>query len=305
MFLPALLSAVLLSLAPVPPAPPLAPPADDTPPAAPSPAPDSALAKLPAEARAKATRRAKFVYRLPDGSVWDSSLYCEFRDVLREFDALPKDAQPSPRARAWGFKAGSRQVGKAEKRPDPLWHTLSPGRHAYTPFIYINTAHTTAADKGHKPMITIEKEVAPRYFQILISEYPKAATGRLPVTFSSLGMSRCTAYVPAEIRARPGDALLGEFFLTADPDLPRPERAQEGTPLYRLTHAARFRLNPEQYAQALLAAEVELIEWSFRRTTDRLGEHFEWTRRIVDATPSANTDNAHPPEPLAPAEPPQ
>lgn len=290
MFTPAILTAVFL-LCSAPPAHLPAAPPDNPPPAAASPAADSALAQLSSEARAKAARRAKFVYRLPDGSVWDSALYCEFRDVLREFDALPKDAQPGPRVRAWGFKAGSRQIGKADKRPDPLWHTLSPGPHDYTPFIYINTAHTTAADKGHKPMITIEKEVAPRYFQILISEYPKEAVGRLPVTFSSFGMSRCTAFIPAEIRARPGDALLGEFFLTADPDLPRPERAQEGNPLYRLTHAAKFRLNPEQYAAALLAAEVEMIEWSFRRTTNRLGENFEWTRRIVEATPSTDTND--------------
>jgi hypothetical protein len=305
MFLPALLSAVLLLLAPVPPAPPPVAPADDSPPAAPSPAPDSALVQLSAEARAKAARRAKFVYRLPDGAVWDSSLYCEFRDVLREFDALPKDAQPGPRVRAWGFKAGSRQIGKAEKRPDPLWHTLSPRPRPYTPFIYINTAHTTAADKGHKPMITIEKEVAPRYFQIEVREYPAASLGDLPPSFSYYGLARCTAYIPAEIRARPGDALLGEFFLTTDPDLPRPERAQEGIPLYRLTHAARFRLNPEQYAQALLAAEVELIEWSFRRTTDRLGEHFEWTRHVVEPTPSAGTNDQSAPPPADQPSPPQ
>lgn len=241
----------------------------------------TALSQLSAEARAKAARRAKFVYRLPDGTVWDSFMYCEFREALRDFDATPAGAQPSSRARAWGFRAGSRGVAGPDERPHPLWHTLSPGRHDSLPFVYVNTAHATAADKGSKPMAQIEKEVADRWFVVYVQEYPKSEIGRLPVSFASLGAARIVVNVPREVTARVGGSLEGEFFLVSDGDLERPRGAPDGHRIARYVHASRLRLNPEQYAAALLAGEVEMFEWSFRRTTDRMGEKFEWSRRVV------------------------
>lgn len=252
----------------------------------------TALSQLSAEARAKAPRRAKFVYRLPDGTVWDSYMYCEFREALRDFDATPAGAEPSSRARAWGFRAGSRRVAGLGERPHPLWHTLAPGRHDYLPFVYVNTAHATAADKGSRPMAQIEKEVADRWFVVYVQEYQKSEIGRLPESFAPLGVVRIVVNVPREVRARVGGSLEGEFFLVSDGKLERPKGAPDGHLIARYVHASRLRLNAEQYAAALLAREVEMIEWSFRRTTDRMGEKFEWSRRVVPVREAAQ--NAEP-----------
>ena len=241
----------------------------------------AALQRLSPEARGKAARRAKSVFRLPNGTVWDNWWYGEFRDALKVFDALPKDAQPGARERAWGFRAGSRRINGPDERPHPLWHTLAPGRYDSTPFIYINTAHATAADKSQRPMARIEKEIANRWFTVTVNEFPKYEIGRVPHSFSVYGHASVLVFVPREVTARIGGALEGEFFLVSDETLERPKGAPDGYGICRYIHAAKLRLNPEQYAAALLAGEVEMIEWSFKRSTDRMGEKFEWTRRVV------------------------
>ncbi|MBX3406938.1 MAG: hypothetical protein KF869_09255 [Phycisphaeraceae bacterium] len=246
----------------------------------------SALAQLSSEARAKAARRARFVYRLPDGTVWDNWWYCEFREVLKVFDALPKDAQPGARERAWGFRAGSRRINGPEERPHPLWHTLSPGRHEQTPFMYINTGHATAVDKGAVPMARIEREVADRWFIVTVYEFPRFDIGRIPHSFGVYGHASVLVFVPREVTVRIGGTLEGEFFLVWDETLERPKGAPAGHGVRRYVHASRLRLNSEQYAAALLADEVEMIEWSFVRQTDRLGESFRWTRRVIDPRPA-------------------
>lgn len=268
--------------------PPAAPPSPDAPqeePRGPAAAErgESALARLSPEARSKASRRARAVYRMPDGTVWDNWWYGEFRDALKGFDALPKGAQPTVRQRAWGFKAGERRIAKEEERPHPLWHTLAPGPYYRTPFFYINTEHTTDADKGHGVMARIEREVADQWFVVYVQEFPKSEIGRLPYSFGSFGSVRISVFVPREVTARVGGELEGEFFLVVDKELRRPKAAPTTSWTCRYVHAAKLRLNAEQYAAALLAGEVEMIEWSFVRKIDRLGEKFEWTRRVVEA----------------------
>lgn len=91
------------------------------------------------------------------------------------------------------------------------------------------------------------------------------------------------AQIPPEIRARPGEAIQGEYFFVPDPEAKKPDDVQTSGPMYRMVHASKLRLNAEEYAAALLAGQAEMIEWSFVRKTDRFGEKFEWTRRVVEA----------------------
>ncbi|HMN42433.1 MAG TPA: hypothetical protein PKE29_16455 [Phycisphaerales bacterium] len=279
------------------PAPPAAP-STSTPTPTPTPAPSSpTLTNLPLPARESASKRARFVYRLPDNSVWDSFYYVEFRRVLADYDMLAKGVPLPASCESWGFTSNRRGPTDKSERPAPLWHTLQPPRATtpYTPFIYVNESLLSAKDRKRGPMLKCGKETAPHVYEFRFSEYPGSdhAVGRLPLAIN-LGYASGLLRLPTSIRPAADGSLTGEFFLVSDPTAATDAKSKNGHPGLKLIHAQDLRLTPDQYAAELLTRRAELIQWSFTRTPSRFGDTFTWKKTVVDVGPRT-TQPAAPP----------
>lgn len=241
-----------------------------------------ALMKVGAGARAAVARRARHVYRMPDGSVWDGAMYAEFRAALADYDNTRTRVILPTRARAWGFAEGRRAPARAGERPDPLWHSLQrPPAGQHPSFIYVNASSETLFERGQRPRAQVAKVHHGAVVEVNIKEFPGDEHMRLPASFL-FGSAHVAVLLPTGVGAREGGALRGEFFLVRDSTIERPRGLRPELHMYRYVHAHELRMTPEQYAAALLAGEAELVEWSFKRDRSRPEGGFVWTRRVVD-----------------------
>lgn len=294
-----MLTALLLALAQAAtPAPPLTLPSPSGDPAPLSPAsspPAADPAKPPAAAiHPAAARRARFVYKLPDGTIWDSFYYVEFRQLLADFDALKPKSEPTGKLAAWGFKAGKRAAARPGSRPHPLWHSLrAKPNESLLPFIYVNTAMLSRRESDAKTHFQLGKQVAPSVYEFTYHEYPADQYGfvNLPI-HASLGLVQSRVEIPSTLPAKPNTPLSGEFLLVPigkslsdmSPTLGR----ADNEPSHRLIPASTLRMSPADYAAALKAGQAELIEWTFKRNTQPFTDPYTWTRTVIDTTQPAN-----------------
>lgn len=243
------------------------------------------LSSLPTAARPIASQRARYVYRLPDNSIWDSFYYLEFRKVLSEFDGLPKGTPIPASVAAWGFASTHRGPATPPLRPAPLWHTLQPPpeNSHLTPFIYINTAAQSSKSRSTEPVLKIGKESEPGVFAFTFTEYPgkQDAFVNLPCSVS-LGYATGSVRLPPTLRPASDGSLTGEFFLIRDDSATNQPKSDSPRQIRKLIHAQDLRLSPDQYAGELLARRAELVQWSFKRTTARLGDSYTWTRTPLE-----------------------
>lgn len=235
----------------------------------------SALERLPAECREAVKRRAKFVYELPDGSVWDGYWYFEFRRVLAAYDRAKGKSVPAECA-AWGFSEERRGPGKKDSRPHPLWRCVSSDKD-YTPFYYIDSGKQAGGRQAE-----VGKEVGERVYEVTLREFPGASSSDslwLPYSFH-LGFARIAVEIPASMGIKEGDELVGEYFFLRDEETPDPKNP--GQRAYKVVHASDLRMTPERYAAAVLEGRVEIVEWDWKKETGRLGPRYEWTRTVVE-----------------------
>jgi hypothetical protein len=279
--LPALLLALAIAQAGNPaPEPPATNPTPPTPPAATTPAPTTI--------HPAAARRARFVYQLPDGSIWDSFYYLEFRELLADFDALKPKARPTGKLAAWGFESGKRWPAPPNARPSPLWHSQQATKStAAIPFIYINSSMLSRDESEAGSHFRLGKQVAQTVFEFTYNEYPRVDENayRLPV-HATMGFVRARVEIPRSLPAKPDAPLLGEFILvpigTRISDAAPTVGVPADQPTHRLYIASTLRMSPADYAAALRDGRAELIEWSFKRNTDRFAAPFTWTRTVID-----------------------
>lgn len=248
-------------------------------------------AETPTAVHPAAARRARFVYKLPNGTIWDSFYYIEFRQLVSDFDALKPKSEPTGKLAAWGFKAGRRGPASGEHRPNPLWHSLQAERNsASPPFAYVNTDlfNRTAADATSH--FRLGKQVDLNVYEFDLYEYPGDSL-YLPKHFL-FGLLRGRVEIPTTLPAKPNTGFQGEFILVPvskhlSPLTPTIGLADK-QPSHRLYPASTLRMSPADYAAALRDGKAELVEWTFKRTTKPFANPYSWTRTVIDTAKPAN-----------------
>jgi hypothetical protein len=264
------------------------PPQRRTPAPSPQSPPNQATPTLPASVQAAAERRARHVYQLPDGSIWDSYQYVQLRTVLAEFDGLKEGARPAGRVAAWGFKSGKRSVATKEKRPHPLWVSLQPQKtNDYTPFIYVNSSLLSPREKKADAYFKLGKQRRANVYEFTFHEYPgdQSALVGLPVSIW-LGYATGVVELPSGLSAAPDTSLSGEFVLVPLGTPPPSAGGLPENPTHKLYHANTFRMTVEMYCRALAQGQAELVDWTFQRQTSSFGDTYTWTRNVIFRTPA-------------------
>lgn len=240
----------------------------------------SALSRFPLAAQEKIKRRAQCVYEFPDGAIFDAFYAVEFRNVLDEYDGRKAGSSVPGRALAWGFTEKNRYP--STNRSNPLWHTTAERKPGRTAFLYVNSALDTRREIARGRQFTLNKEVAENLFTFTYHQFPGSDSNdmRMPnsvVPTYAAGVVR----IERDQQPKTGTPRTGEFFVLLDAETTEAVKKIKGIGAglmgYRIVQARDLRLDAERYAKALLDGRAELIEWSFKKTSGRLGDTYTWT----------------------------
>lgn len=251
-------------------------------PTPPNPAP-SALERLVSPSRSVLLARARHIYRLPDGSVWDGHMLDRYRTALQRAVYRSESGNLAVRdeslAEAWGIqwlwsdqpgsmskpvKSGRERVVRSSPLTTnaPLWRSLRPAEPQRSPgFIYINESdpdYLLSLDGWQGRYTSVTEPWPDGWFTIKQRHFASAqTTGQLSVINVKTDSPRQCA----------GGRLLGEFFLWPDASLQfaDPRAAAAANRRYRYIPAAELRVSVEQLAEELEAGKFALSEFTFRR----------------------------------------
>lgn len=286
-----------------PPSPPEAP---TNPTATPTPKPpagrqiESPLDRLDARGRALLTKRAKWLFRMPDQSIWDGYNANEYRKVIQE-TLRPADqgrwrVVDGELASKWGLQW---TLVQPPKRPA---HSQRPG---LSPWKRLEIDRDPLRIESPCPPLWVSSTAEFDGRFLLIDEasldplpVPKGWTGRYLNVVKSWGEGWFTVqtrgapaqFWPAEVLVfcdQPSilsaERAVGEFFLWQDAQLSFPFNASsaQGRNRYRVIEAEKLRLTPLQAAALVEDRTIEVHEWEWKpeRADPAKGD---WISRPLD-----------------------